>query len=80
MIASFKLPILESDGRVDRHFRTEHLQAELKGRSLRGGAIVLGSQAANFILHFSLSVRIMHEQISMLFCIDIACRFYYLRF
>lgn len=40
---------LAADSR-DRHFRTDHLMADLKGRSVRGGAITLGAQACKFVL------------------------------
>jgi O-antigen/teichoic acid export membrane protein len=38
--------------RRDKHFDTEHLRADLKQRSLRGGAITLLSQGAKFVLGF----------------------------
>lgn len=34
----------------DRHFRTDHLMADLKGRSVRGGAVTLAAQAVKFVL------------------------------
>ena len=34
----------------DRYFRTDHLNTDLKGRSVRGGAVTIGSQIAKFIL------------------------------
>ncbi len=36
---------------VNQHFRTEHLKADLKGRSVRGGAITMVNQASKFILN-----------------------------
>lgn len=36
--------------RHDRHFATEHLMADLKGRSIRGGAVTLSSQGVKFAL------------------------------
>jgi PST family polysaccharide transporter len=37
----------------DWHFRTDHLHANLKGRSIRGGAITLAAQAIKFILQLA---------------------------
>ncbi len=34
----------------ERHFRTDHLEADLKGRSVRGGAVTMAAQAGQFIL------------------------------
>lgn len=34
----------------DRHFRTDHLMADLKGRSVRGGAVTMAAQGAQFVL------------------------------
>ncbi len=34
----------------DLHFRTDHIEADLKGRSIRSGAITLVAQVAKFIL------------------------------
>lgn len=34
----------------DRHFRTDHLLADLKGRSVRGGAVTLSAQVVKFAL------------------------------
>jgi O-antigen/teichoic acid export membrane protein len=34
----------------DRHFNTEHLQGDLKGRSIRGGAVTLTGQGFRFAL------------------------------
>lgn len=36
--------------KYDRHFRTDHLMADLKGRSVRGGAVTLTAQAVKFVL------------------------------
>lgn len=44
------LPGIETDAARDRHFATDHLMADLKGRSVRGGAITLSAQAIKFIL------------------------------
>jgi PST family polysaccharide transporter len=35
----------------DHHFRTDHLMSDLKGRSIRGGAVTVSSQALKFILN-----------------------------
>jgi O-antigen/teichoic acid export membrane protein len=35
---------------IERHFRTDHLMAGLKSRSVRGGAVTLSSQAVKFVL------------------------------
>lgn len=35
----------------NHHFRTDHLMSDLKGRSIRGGAVTLSSQALKFILN-----------------------------
>ena len=35
---------------ADRYFRTDHLNTDLKGRSVRGGAVTMGAQIARFIL------------------------------
>lgn len=32
------------------HFRTDHLMADLKGRSVRGGAVTMAAQGAKFVL------------------------------
>jgi len=34
----------------DKHFRTDHLMADLKGRSVRGGAVTVAAQGAKFVL------------------------------
>jgi len=34
----------------DRYFNTDHLHADLKGRSVRGGAVTMTAQAAKFVL------------------------------
>jgi O-antigen/teichoic acid export membrane protein len=34
----------------DRYFRTDHLMADLRGRSVRGGAVTLSAQAVKFVL------------------------------
>lgn len=39
-----------ADDRHDRHFRTDHLMADLKGRSVRGGAVTLTAQGVKFVL------------------------------
>lgn len=36
--------------RHDRHFATDHLMGDLKGRSVRGGAVTLSAQAIKFVL------------------------------
>ncbi|MEX0654180.1 MAG: lipopolysaccharide biosynthesis protein [Phycisphaeraceae bacterium] len=35
---------------ADRQFRTDHLMSDLKGRSVRGGAVTLAAQACKFVL------------------------------
>lgn len=47
-----------SDERSDRerHFRTDHLNADLKQRSVRGGAVTLIAQACKFILQMGSTV------------------------
>jgi O-antigen/teichoic acid export membrane protein len=35
----------------ERHFRTDHLQVDLKGQSVRGAAMALSAQATRFLLH-----------------------------
>jgi O-antigen/teichoic acid export membrane protein len=34
----------------NRHFRTDHLQGDLAGRSARGGAVILAAQGCKFVL------------------------------
>ena len=41
---------LPSESDPDRHFRTDHLQADLKGRSVHGGVITIASQGFRFAL------------------------------
>ena len=38
-----------SDHDQNRHFRTDHLQADLGGRSARGGAVTLSAQVFKFV-------------------------------
>lgn len=38
------------------HFRIDHLKADLKGRSIRGGAIAMGTQACKFVLQLGANV------------------------
>jgi O-antigen/teichoic acid export membrane protein len=40
----------------DRHFRTDHLNADLKKRSIRGGAVTLVAQACKFTLQMGSTV------------------------
>jgi O-antigen/teichoic acid export membrane protein len=40
----------QSDDKHGRHFRTDHLMADLKGRSVRGGAVTMAAQGAKFVL------------------------------
>jgi O-antigen/teichoic acid export membrane protein len=40
-------PVIDDE---NRHFRTDHLQGDLAGRSTRGGAVTLSAQAFKFIL------------------------------
>lgn len=42
--------------RNERHFATDHLMGDLKGRSVRGGAVTLGSQAIKFVLQMGSTV------------------------
>lgn len=98
--------------KADRLFETEHLKADLKGRSVRGGVATVLGQGANFVVHTASTVvlarlltpqdygmiamitavtgfitlfkdlglsmatvqkaRITHEQVSMLFWINVA--------
>jgi len=37
----------------ERYFRTEHLKADLKGRSVRGGALTLSVQGCKFVLQMA---------------------------
>jgi len=39
-----------SDHDQNRHFRTDHLQADLGGRSARGGAVTMSAQILKFVL------------------------------
>jgi PST family polysaccharide transporter len=39
-----------------RHFRVSHLRADLKGRSIRGGAVSLAGQGAKFVLQMGSTV------------------------
>jgi O-antigen/teichoic acid export membrane protein len=38
---------------ADRQFRTDHLTADLRGRSVRGGAVTLSAQAVKFVLQLA---------------------------
>jgi len=40
----------------ERHFRTDHLEADLKGRSIRGGAVTMAAQLGKFILRLAVTV------------------------
>ncbi|MDT5271968.1 MAG: hypothetical protein QOH49_4154 [Acidobacteriota bacterium] len=40
----------------DRHFRTDHLKADLKGRAARGGALTVGSQGVKFFFSMAATV------------------------
>jgi PST family polysaccharide transporter len=42
--------VAESTADHNRHFRTDHLMSDLKGRSIRGGAVTLSSQGIKFAL------------------------------
>src|SRR5687768_196555 len=44
------VPLLSLASERDRHFRTDHLMADLKGRSIRGGVVTLSAQAVKFCL------------------------------
>jgi len=39
-----------TDKPADNFFDTEHLKADIKGRSVRGGAVAIGAQATKFLL------------------------------
>lgn len=41
---------MPSDQSQDRYFRTDHLEIDLKGRSIRSGAVTMISQICNFLL------------------------------
>lgn len=41
-------------------FSTEHLQADLKGRSVRGGLLTLTSQGAQFVLQTAATITLAH--------------------
>jgi O-antigen/teichoic acid export membrane protein len=47
---SYDLVTKISDQDQNRHFRTDHLQADLGGRSARGGAVTLSAQLFKFVL------------------------------
>ncbi len=40
----------------NQHFRTDHLKADLKGRSVRGGAVTMIAQACKFVLSLGSNV------------------------
>jgi len=40
----------------DRHFRTDHLEAELKQRTVRGGAVTMSSQAIKLVLRLGQAI------------------------
>lgn len=40
----------------DRHFRTEELKADLKGKSIRGGAMTMLGQGGKFIMRMGLTI------------------------
>jgi PST family polysaccharide transporter len=52
------LPDLLSPSPAAHHFATDHLQADLRGRSVRGGAVTMASQGASFALNM-VSVAIL---------------------
>lgn len=41
---------------VDRHFSTDHLKTDLGGRTARGGAVVVGTQAVRFMITMASTV------------------------
>ncbi len=41
-------------------FDTSHLKADIKGRSVRGGVVTVGAQAAKFILHIASTAVLAH--------------------
>ncbi|MEX0746101.1 MAG: lipopolysaccharide biosynthesis protein [Phycisphaeraceae bacterium] len=45
---SSNVTIPSVDHPADRHFRTDHLTADLKGRSVRGGAVTMAAQGCKF--------------------------------
>jgi PST family polysaccharide transporter len=40
-----------TEARNERHFSTDHLSGDLKGRSVRGGSVTLGAQAVKLVLY-----------------------------
>ena len=46
----------KADRPADRFFDTEHLKGDLKGRSVRGGAVTMIGQAAMFVLQMTSTV------------------------
>src|SRR5688500_13490253 len=49
-------PAEKISGQHERHFGTDHLLTDLKGRSIRGGAITICAQAAKFFLQLCSTV------------------------
>ena len=52
LVSKFKHSGDSSQVKYQKHFSTTHLQADLKNRSVRGGAITIAAQASKFILKF----------------------------
>lgn len=50
-VASRDIPMTDAGtGGIQGHFSTEHLRADLKGRSVRGGAVTMAAQALKFVM------------------------------
>jgi len=47
---------LAAENSQNNFFDTEHLKADLKGRSVRGGAVTMAAQGAQFFLHLGSTV------------------------
>lgn len=43
---------------LTQHFSVEHLNADLKGKSIRGGALTIGTQAGKFVLQLGANVLV----------------------
>lgn len=49
-------PAIGAEDPHRRHFSTDHLMGDLKGRSLRGGTVTLTAQTLKFVLHMGSTV------------------------
>lgn len=45
-----------SNTNSDRHFRTDHLKSDLRGRSIRGGAVTVMAQVCGFLLQMGSTI------------------------